>query len=182
MMTTAEKGFTLIEILITLSMIGLIITAIYSFYFSGLNGWRRSSDQVEYQQSARIALDKMVYELAEAKEITIRNQGKEIHFSVPGDLRIYRFRLNGPQLVLDAPAPTDHYYTVVALGITDLIFTAESSGLIKIRVGAGSFDPNSGKTIHTAIYLSSAVFPRNLPFNKTITAIQPQKEETADDE
>jgi prepilin-type N-terminal cleavage/methylation domain-containing protein len=181
-MAEKEKGFTLIEILVTLSMVGLIIAAVYNFYLSGLSGWERSTDQVEYQQSARIALDKIVYELVAAKDINIRNQGREIRFSVPGDLRVYRFRLNGPQLVLDAPSTTDQYYTVVALGITDLLFTVEPSGLIKIRVGAGSFDPSTGNPIHTAIFLSSAVFPRNLPVNKIMTAIPIGEEEAVDDE
>jgi prepilin-type N-terminal cleavage/methylation domain-containing protein len=176
-----EKGFTLIEMLITLSMIGFVIAAVYSFYLTGLKGWERSTEQVEYQQSARIALDKIVHELTAAKAVSIKKQGKEIRFNIHGDTRTFRFRLAGPQLVFDVYPPSSHYYTVVALGITDLYFSKDEHNLITVKVGAGSFDPKSGEPIRTALYLTSAVLPRNLPV-EIIPAVNSSGETGPEDE
>lgn len=160
----AEKGYTLIELLVTLSIVGFIITAVYSFYLTGLQGWQRSIEQVEYQQSARIALDKIVRELTNAREISLHDNGKEIRFRIYGDSRILRFRLVGPQLVFDSYPTTQFYYhTVVALNITELYFELAQDRLVKVHVGAGVFDPRSDTVSKTVIVMKSAVCPRNLP-------------------
>jgi len=164
-MQNKETGFTLIELLITLSMIGIVITTVYSFYLVGLSGWQRSLDQAEYQQSARIAMDKIVRELTYAKEISLHQQGREIRFKVYGDSRTLRFRLAGPQLVYDVYPTTSpiYYHNVVALHITDLSFSINYDQLITVMIGAGPFDPKSGAAQGTAYQLISAVYPRNLP-------------------
>ena len=164
-MLKKENGFTLIELLITLSMIGIVVTTVYSFYLVGLSGWQRSLDQAEYQQSARIAMDKIVRELTAAKEISLHKQGREIRFKVYGDSRTLRFRLAGPQLVYDVYPTTSpiYYHNVVALHITDLSFSINDDQLITITLGAGSFDPKSGAAQGTAYQLVSTVYPRNLP-------------------
>lgn len=160
-----ETGFTLIELLITLSIIGFVITAVYSFYFSGITGWQRSLDQTEYQQSARIAMDKIVRELTPAKEISLHKQGQEIRFKVFGDSRTLRFRLVGPQLVFDVYPTTSsiYYHNVVALNITEIHFSISDDQLITVLIGAGSFNHQSGAAENTVCRLISAVYPRNLP-------------------
>ena len=160
-----DPGFTLIELLITISIVGFVITAVYSFYLTGLKSWQQAVDQTEYQQSARIALDKIVRELTDARDFTIRDQGREIRFQIPGDNRILRFRKVGPQLVFDVFPTTDpgYYHNVVALGITELNFENNSSGLINVRLGTGTFNPKNGEARETFCFLTSKIAPRNLP-------------------
>ena len=160
-----ETGFTLIELLITLSMIGFVITAIYSFYLAGLSGWQRAIDQTEYQQSARIAMDKIVRELTFAKEISLHKQGQELRFQKYGDSRTLRFRLVGPQLVFDVYPTTSssYYHNVVALGITEMNFVIDDDKLVVVTIGAGTFNPQNGKAEETNYLLTSSVYPRNLP-------------------
>jgi prepilin-type N-terminal cleavage/methylation domain-containing protein len=175
----AEKGFTLIELLVTLSIVGFVIAAVYSFYLSGLQGWQRSIDQVEYQQSARIALDKIVRELSGAREVSLHDNNKEIRFRVPGDSRILRFRLVGPQLVFDSYPTTQFYYhTVVALNITELQFELTGERLVKVRIGAGFIDSGGSDTSRTVVFMNSAVCPRNLPpLNNESTVQKADKED-----
>jgi prepilin-type N-terminal cleavage/methylation domain-containing protein len=160
-----ETGFTLIELLITLSMIGFVITAVYTFYLAGLSGWQRALDQTEYQQSARIAIDKIVRELTYANEISLHKQGQELRFKKYGDSRTLRFRLVGPQLVFDVYPTTSsaYYHNVVALGITEMKFIVNDNRLIEVTIGAGTFNPQSGKAEETLYLLASSVYPRNLP-------------------
>ncbi len=182
MTTKKETGFTLIELLITLSMIGFVVTAVYSFYLAGLAGWQRSIDQAEYQQSARIAMDKIVRELTYAKEISLHQQGQEIRFKVYGDSRTLRFRLVGPQLVYDV-YPTSssiYYHNVVALNINELSFSINDDQLITVMIGAGPFDPKSGAGQGIACKIISAVYPRNLPQAAVATPAEAGAERTAE--
>lgn len=160
----AERGFTLIELLVAFSIIGFVITAVYGFYLTGLLSWQRSIDQAEYQQSARIAMDKIVRELANAREVTLHHDGREIRFRIIGDSRLLRFRLVGAQLVFDSyPTTIFYYHTVVALNITELRFEINQNRLITVHVGAGSFNQPDGLAPGPAYMLKSAVLPRNLP-------------------
>ncbi len=160
-----EAGFTLIELLITLSIIGFVITAVYCFYLVGLSGWHRALDQTEYQQSVRIAMDKIVRELTYAKDISLHKQDQELRFQKYGDSRTLRFRLVGPQLVFDVYPTTSsaYYHNVVALGITEMNFFINDDRLIEVTIGAGTFNPQSGKAQDTVYLLTSSVYPRNLP-------------------
>jgi len=151
-----SRGLTLIELLVTLAMIGFIIAALYTFYLAGLRGWQRGTDRMEAQQSARIAMDRIIYEVRFACDVSIHDQGREMRFRVIGDSRTLRFRLVGEELVFES-YPTgswNYFHTKVALGINDLHFAADENRLLTITLSAG---PESGET-----RLSSSVRPRNL--------------------
>ncbi len=164
-MPKKEAGFTLIELIITLCVIGFVVTAVYSFYLAGLAGWQRAIDHAEYQQSARIAMDKIVRELTFAKAVSLHKQGQELRFQKHGDSRTLRFRLVGPQLVFDVypTSSASYYHNVVALGITEMNFIIHNNRLIEITIGAGTFNPQNGKVLETVYRLTSSVCPRNLP-------------------
>ena len=154
--TGDTRGLTLVELLVTLAMIGFIIAALYTFYLAGLRGWQRASCRMEAQQSARIAMDRIINEVRFASEISIHDQGRELRFRVIGDSRTMRFRLIGEELVFES-YPTgswNYFHTKVALGITELQFAADEDYLLTITLRAG---PEGGQ-----VALSSSVRPRNL--------------------
>ncbi len=153
-----ESGLTLVELLVTLAIIGFVITAVYTFYLSGLSGWKRSTDRMEYQQNARIAMDKMVRDLRYACAVELQEPAeeglyREILFKVPGESRTLRFCRLGQNLVKNT-SPTSHYHLVVALGITDLLFALNENGVVTITITAGS---EKG-----SFTLTSSIRPRNL--------------------
>ena len=52
-----EKGFTLVEILITLAILSIVLMIIYTTYANSVNTVEYNQDLIEVQQKARLALD-----------------------------------------------------------------------------------------------------------------------------
>jgi prepilin-type N-terminal cleavage/methylation domain-containing protein len=52
-----RAGFTLLEVLLAVAILGIVITAVYSTWSAALNGWRRGSDVSEVFQRQRIVMD-----------------------------------------------------------------------------------------------------------------------------
>lgn len=155
-----EQGITLIELLVTLTILGFVITALYTFYLSGLQSWNRSIDSMEYQQSARIAMNKMINEIRYAQEVDIRSDSNDLLYfwtEHRGKKTLFRFRLSGRQLLLEQRGANDtHYaYNVIALGISGLSFAIDENDTVLITIRAGD-----GKK---EVILSSSVRPRNIP-------------------
>lgn len=152
-----EKGLSLVELLVTLAIISFIIMAVYTFYLAGLKGWQRSLDQIESQQSARIAMDKIIRELLYAYELSLHDNDREIRFKIKGDSRTLRFRREGQELIFDSyPTWQSNYmHTKVALGISSLHFSIEEDNLVTVTLVA----INGSNPVN----LISSVRPRNIP-------------------
>ncbi len=75
-----RKGFTLIELIVVLALIGLLITAIFSFFLFGNNTFRRSESMSRAQADVRIASDFISTQVRNASIVT---------FSTPTDLTGY---------------------------------------------------------------------------------------------
>lgn len=61
-----KKGFTLVEILVAVTIFSIIITMLFTVFKVGLESWRRAESNLEIYQNARIALDMMSRELRAA--------------------------------------------------------------------------------------------------------------------
>ncbi len=159
LVSSENSGITLIELLVTLAILGLIITALYTFYITGLKSWSRSIDHMEHQQSARIAMNKIIYELRYAHEVYILDANNEIlYFRTDhnGKSTLFRFRLSGRQLLFEQRTNynTHYAYNVIALGITGLSFIIDENNTVYITIRAG----NESKEVT----LSGSVRPRNI--------------------
>jgi len=153
--TLKDDGFTLVEMLAVLAVLGVVFTGIYSFYFSGVAGWQRGVNQMDCQQSARIALEKMARELRYACGVEIVSP-EEIHFSRKGDNRVYLFHLAGEELVFESKVGGVTYsHNKVALDISSLEFSREENQVINITISASR--DNQQKKIVTGVR------PRNEP-------------------
>ncbi len=155
-----EAGLTIIELLATLAILGMIIAVLYTFYLSGLNSWSRSIDRMEEQQSARIAIDKIIKEVRYAHAVEIRyNDPTMIYYriNINGISTLHRFRNSGGQLLLERRRDNDtHYsYNVIALGLSALFFELDTNNTIHITIRVGN-DPGSST-------LTGSVRPLNLP-------------------
>ncbi|MCK4994889.1 MAG: prepilin-type N-terminal cleavage/methylation domain-containing protein [Candidatus Omnitrophica bacterium] len=64
-----NKGFSLIELLIVLSILGIVLFPIYEFLRQGALSWQLGENKTEVVQNARIGLDKMCDEIKHAREI-----------------------------------------------------------------------------------------------------------------
>jgi prepilin-type N-terminal cleavage/methylation domain-containing protein len=162
--TAGEKGLTVIELLATLAIAGFVIAAIYSFHLTGIKGWQRAVSKIDDNQSARIAMDKIIRELRYANSISLHEQGREIRFTAPHDrYRTLRFRLAGGEVVYDSfPTGSSLYFnTKVAQNIKSINFSLKENQLIEIVI-------ETGETGGGAL-LKGSVYPRNLPHSGDFT-------------
>jgi prepilin-type N-terminal cleavage/methylation domain-containing protein len=60
------RGFSLVELLVSLAVLSLVLAAVLSVLRAGLGAYGWGAARVEAQQSARIALERMARELREA--------------------------------------------------------------------------------------------------------------------
>ena len=77
--TPGAKGFTLIEILIALALLGILATALYGTYFSLIRGRESAIEGMESRRELRVTLDLLRRELNSA---LYNRNNKKLHFSV----------------------------------------------------------------------------------------------------
>ncbi|MDI6705416.1 MAG: prepilin-type N-terminal cleavage/methylation domain-containing protein [Bacillota bacterium] len=129
-----KGGFSLVELLVSLGLIGLVIAAAGLLYFSGVKGWERSENQVEVQQNLRIALNTLSTEVRKADVIEIDKIQKKITLTFYDDdgavsaVRSYRFNEDRKEIWLDESSST------VAMYIQDCSFDYDDDSLLTISV------------------------------------------------
>jgi prepilin-type N-terminal cleavage/methylation domain-containing protein len=137
-----KNGLTLIELLVTLAVLGFVISALYTFYIAGLNSWNRNIDQMEYQQSARISMNKIISELRYAHEVYMLDGDTEtLYFQTDhkGKSTLFRFRRSGQQLLFEQRGSFNkhHSYNVIALGIKEADFHIDANSTVHITIKVG---------------------------------------------
>lgn len=81
----AQKGFTLVELIVTLVLVGIIGTFTTLFMYTGLNGYLRAKDTSEGALKAQIALDRISLELKDINEITDFNSNTNIDYTTASE-------------------------------------------------------------------------------------------------
>jgi prepilin-type N-terminal cleavage/methylation domain-containing protein len=64
-----QKGFSLIEMMVVVVILGLIVLALVTFFTGGAKSWVAGQSQLKAQREARQAIDRMVREIREGKNI-----------------------------------------------------------------------------------------------------------------
>ena len=64
-----RRGFTLIEIMITVVIVTIIFSSIFNIYIRGVLFWHQSQAKNEVSESLRIAMDRLSRELRQASRI-----------------------------------------------------------------------------------------------------------------
>jgi prepilin-type N-terminal cleavage/methylation domain-containing protein len=147
-----EKGVTLIELLISVTILGMIMAATNAFYSSGARGWADGNTRAELQQSARVAMDELSNELIWASDVAITANGSHSNTAITykKNSRTYKFLLQDGNLKIELP---DGTVTTVANNI--LSVQAVSTGkIIELTVAA----EKQGRQV----VLRAKVSPRNL--------------------
>ncbi|GAJ20246.1 unnamed protein product, partial [marine sediment metagenome] len=78
-----KKGFSLIEMMVALGILSLIIIGLVTFFSGGTRAWVTGQYQLEAQRNARYAIDRMVIEIREGKNIISGSDGDTIVVSIP---------------------------------------------------------------------------------------------------
>ncbi|MBT9438407.1 MAG: prepilin-type N-terminal cleavage/methylation domain-containing protein [Desulfobacterales bacterium] len=76
MLRDANKGFTLLELLISLTILGVIVVIIFGAFRIGIRAWEKGEKDVESRQRQRIVLDLIKRQLASTclREVKDANQ------------------------------------------------------------------------------------------------------------
>jgi len=89
------KGFTLVELIVTIVLVGIIGTFTTLFLYTGLSGYLRARDTAEGALKAQIALDRISLELRDINAISAFNASPDPNPSIdytsttlPGQRRI----------------------------------------------------------------------------------------------
>ena len=64
-----QKGFSLIEMMVVVVILGVIVLALVTFFTGGTKSWVAGQSQLKAQREARQAIDQMVREIREGKNI-----------------------------------------------------------------------------------------------------------------
>ena len=157
-----ENGFTLVELIVTLVLVGIIGTFTTLFMYTGLNGYLRAKDTSEGALKAQIALDRISLELRDIDKIdlvTFTNDTRIDYTSValPGNRKIL---YNGGIISLDIDGNVHALLDEVSgfrLRITpqELNYSADS----KNEVQAIEVSFEVGEIERT---FSARIFPRNM--------------------
>ncbi|UNC92566.1 PilW family protein [Candidatus Contubernalis alkaliaceticus] len=145
-----QNGFILLELIICIGLLGMVLVSAYGFYYMGVNSYSRGSHRWDLQQNGRAAIARMDKELIKAEDYLVYSQGNQIHFNLPGDSRLYFFRVRNRDLeLLIGPGVTK-----VASYVKSLDIFQGEDGVIHYRVTV----EKEGQEYS----LSSAVKPRNV--------------------
>ncbi|MGI6678590.1 MAG: PilW family protein [Dehalobacterium sp.] len=61
-----DQGFTLIELVVTIVLFGILITPAFALFSSGLKSWTHGTEQIDVVQNMRFAMDRMTMEIRQA--------------------------------------------------------------------------------------------------------------------
>ena len=75
-----EKGFTLVELMVTMGIMLVIFGVIASTYLITQRLWRGGFTQITFQSTGRAALEKIARNLRSATGATVLNNGDKIRF------------------------------------------------------------------------------------------------------
>jgi prepilin-type N-terminal cleavage/methylation domain-containing protein len=85
----SQKGFTLVELIVTLVLVGIIGTFTTLFMYTGLNGYLKAKDTSEGALKAQIALDRISLELKDIKEISDINSDTNIDYECESEALLF---------------------------------------------------------------------------------------------
>jgi len=80
--TKNKKGFSLIEMMVVVVILGLIVLGLVTFFTGGAKSWVAGQSQLAAQRNARQAMDRMVREIREGEEVK-SGSGIDIIVAIP---------------------------------------------------------------------------------------------------
>ncbi|MGB9779464.1 PilW family protein [Caldanaerobacter sp.] len=82
MVVKKEGGFTLIELIVTLAILGIVLSVYSSLYYSGYKSFESTESSVEVEQNVRFAMNYIMSQLNKGPdEVVILNGGKGLQIN-----------------------------------------------------------------------------------------------------
>ncbi|KXG76786.1 prepilin-type N-terminal cleavage/methylation domain-containing protein [Thermotalea metallivorans] len=99
-----NKGYTLMELLLVLALVGIIMIPIGSFLIMHVKTFHQSNQQMEVQYQAQIAMNELINKAIEAKKIVAvydKNNNNVINSSQIHEISKIIFERNGDKLCIE---------------------------------------------------------------------------------
>jgi prepilin-type N-terminal cleavage/methylation domain-containing protein len=106
-----KNGFSLIEMMIVVTILGIIILGLVTFFTGGTRSWVTGQHQLEAQRNARLSMDQMVREIREADYIVDSSISSSIDFHTPFHGNI-SYSLSGNDLKRDSNTVINNVLTL----------------------------------------------------------------------
>lgn len=77
-----KKGFSLIELMVVITILGFVILGLVTFFTGGTRSWIMGQSQLTAQRNARQAMDRMIKEIREGEKLLSGSDGDTVivHF------------------------------------------------------------------------------------------------------
>jgi len=143
-----EKGFTLIEIVMVIVILGVIGAFTFQFVALGVQAFKKSRDRKDLYDQGRLALERMVRELRDTKEVTDCSSDsitfRVAHPAAFGVVDEIKYQLNGTDLERVGDPSGTPLTAVLASNVTSFPIGAEGATGVSVSV------VSSGTVIATA--------------------------------
>lgn len=148
-----RKGYTLVELLISISIVIIIIALVVNFLITGSLGYQFINKKVQYQRNARLVAERMIREVKKASLIDSASDGSNLIFSYT----YYDFSTNPVSSTLS----TVKYYV-------------DSNGVLRRQVKQGSLWVGNNPLTESDFKILTPVF---YYYNSARQLISPQNAE-----
>jgi prepilin-type N-terminal cleavage/methylation domain-containing protein len=79
----SESGFTLVELIVTMAILGILMTGIVNVFVSGVRASADANARMTSQQNVRLAFDRLEYDARCAQQATLLSSGAGVKLTVP---------------------------------------------------------------------------------------------------
>jgi prepilin-type N-terminal cleavage/methylation domain-containing protein len=144
--TTNNKGFSLVELIASLAIAGILAAALMTIVVTALNGFALSRDAAGVTQKANLALSRIRIELLNATSITTAEANKIIYTTDDGTYELLRA---GNTITLEKTAGTSA--PIPAKTLVDNILTDYGSDMFLVyeRSNATAWTPPDMSELYT---------------------------------
>ncbi len=159
-----KKGLTLIELVMTISIVGILVSGSMLYIKQVIDLWDFMSFRNEIVSDGRMALTRMSREIRQISNSTsvlnanstrfnfadVNNGNIDYYFSSPNLMR------NNDTLASGVSNLTLTYYNLTNQPITNPLISPQATDIQRIKIRLEMFSGNQNKTLETQVY------PRNL--------------------
>jgi len=149
-----NKGFSLVELLVSISLMILIFNIIMNMFFFMMRVWYNDNRMIELQQEARFSVDSIVRDIAYAKSFQIYSDRFEVITDVdnkPNVKIVYQLNKNAIQCrLMRDNQPVTGETIIGKISIVSLSFEALSPKTVLIKMNIIDTETKQTFSIDTA--------------------------------
>jgi prepilin-type N-terminal cleavage/methylation domain-containing protein len=143
-----QAGFSLVEVLVAVAILGVIMIMVYSFQAYAIAQWRRGDVRTELRQNVRVTLARIATEMRQAQTVTLRASNEVQFLNFAG--QTIRFYLSGNTVkrTVNGAAEQD-----VGLKIQSLTFSYATGNKLVTLAAASVTEESFSFAVWTKVFL-----------------------------